>query len=169
MPLGDGLLGPTPRTASSGEDPAARVLPRARPRSRWIEGPSRATLLQMEGLAVSSLAPPAGCSGWLGWTALHAIFSRAASVPSVPSQPYCVFVFTGCKPEGKRMSCTSYLAANELQSASGDELRWALTGPAGFAGFAGLHQGDSFGGDNASTKYCSAGRASAKKQGDRRA
>lgn len=35
------------------------------------------------------------------------------------------------------MSCTSYLAANELQSASGDELCWALTGPAqlGLLGF----------------------------------
>lgn len=57
----------------------------------------------MEGLAVSSFAPPAGLLGWLGWTALHAIFSRAASVPSVSSQPYCVFVFTGCKPEGKNV------------------------------------------------------------------
>lgn len=120
------------------------------PPCRWIEGPSRATLLQMEGLAVSSFAPPAGLLGWLGWlgwTALHAIFRRAASVPSVPSQPYCVCSCSRPASLKEKMSCTSYLAANELQSASGDELRWALTGLAGFAGL----QGDSFGGDNAST------------------
>lgn len=129
MPLGDGLLGQRPELPLQ-----ARTQPRPSytrtPPCRWIEGPSRATLLQMEGLAVSSFAPPAGLwAGWTGWAApLCTQYSAGlrASRRSRRSPTACSCSRPASLKE--KMSCTSYLAANELQSASGDELRWALTG-----------------------------------------